>query len=136
MRRPARIPLTLSAALAGCAAAGGNMYAEPYALFEPHRAMQTQDMRPAFITAIDGVDRGINDNYPVSPGVHRVEVSVPGAFAMSDSVRVTFSIDAKPCMRYMLGAKQSLTSSRDWSPVVAAIEPIGECLRKFPAVKQ
>jgi hypothetical protein len=136
MRQLQRALLTLSGALLAACAAGGNMYAEPYALFEPHRAMQTQDMRPAFVTAIDGVDRGINDNDPVSPGLRRVEVSVPGAFAMSDSVRVTFTVDAKPCTRYMLGAKQLSTASRDWSPVVAAVEPIGECLRKFPSVKQ
>jgi hypothetical protein len=123
-----------AAALAACAA--GSMYDQPYALFEPHRTMQTQDMRPAYVVGIDGASRGINDNYPVSPGVHEVEVSVPGAFRMGDSEREKITIDAKPCMRYLLGAKQVSLASRDWSPVVAAVEPIGECLRKFPSVKQ
>ena len=133
-RRQQLLLIVCAATLAACAA--GGMYDQPYALFEPHGRSPTQDMRPAFVTAIDGASRGISDNYPVSPGVHKVEVSVPGALAMSESVRVTVEIDAKPCVRYQFGAKQLSTGSSDWSPVIAGTEAIGECLRKFPSVKQ
>jgi hypothetical protein len=127
--------LAASAVLLAACATGG-MYDQPYSLFEPHAPRQTQEMRPAFIVAIDGSDRGISRNDPVSPGVHEVEVSVPGAFRMGDSERAKITIDAKPCMRYQIGAKQVSMASTDWSPVVANTEPIGECLRKFPQVKQ
>jgi hypothetical protein len=134
MKQPQLLLIVCATALAACAA--GGMYDQPYALFEPHATSPTQDLRPAFVTAIDGESRSIRSNDPVRPGMHKVEVSVPGAFAMGESVRVTVMVEAKPCVRYQFGAKQLSTESRDWSPVVAATEPIGECLRKFPAVRQ
>lgn len=135
MQKHVRVLLAAGAALLAACATGG-MYDQPYALFEPHRTSPTQDMLPAFITAIDGVSRNIKSNDPVTPGVHEVEVSVPGGFRMGEVEHATIKVDAKPCMRYQLGARQLSLASREWSPVIANAEPIGECLRKFPSVKQ
>jgi hypothetical protein len=121
--------------LAACATEGG-MYDQPYALFQPQGTRPTEEMRPAYITAIDGVARNIGNNDPVTPGVHEVEVTVPGAFRMGQSEYAKLTIEAKPCVRYLLGAKQLSLASTEWNPVIAGTEPIGECFRKFPSVKQ
>jgi hypothetical protein len=39
-------------------------------------------------------------------------------------------------VRYLLAAKQLSLASTEWNVVVAATEPIGECLRKFPSAAQ
>jgi hypothetical protein len=135
MEKRALVLLTAAAAVLTACATGGGMYDQPYALIEPHRTSQTQDMLPAFITTIDGVSRNIKNNDPLSPGVHEVEVTVPGGFRMGESEHATIKIDAQPCMRYQLGAKQLSLASREWNPVIANAEPIGECLKKFPSVK-
>jgi hypothetical protein len=134
MKKNAR-PLFAAGAVVLAACATEGMYDQPYALIEPHGTRATQEMVPAFITAVDGVDRNIKHNDPVSPGVHEVEVTVPGGFRMGESEHATIKVDARPCMRYQLGAKQLSLASREWSPVIANVEPIGECLKKFPSVK-
>ncbi|HTT13160.1 MAG TPA: hypothetical protein VMG60_19990 [Burkholderiaceae bacterium] len=135
MKRQSGMLLVTCALLVAACATGGGMYDQPYALIEPHGSRAAQDMRPAFISAIDGVSRDIKNNDPVTPGVHEVEVSVPGGFRMGESEHATIKIDAKPCMRYQIGAKQLSLASRDWSPVIANAEPIGECMKKFPSMK-
>ena len=74
--RIALLAASVAAALGGCA---GNMYTQaPYAQFVPERRSATEDTRPAMVMRVDGhmVDATRDD--PVSPGVHKVEVSVPG----------------------------------------------------------
>jgi hypothetical protein len=121
--------------LGGCAAGGGGMYSEPYALLEPQQRMAVADTRPAFVMKIDGrnVDMGRSDPVPV--GKRSVEVSIPGPPGMSDPDRDTLEIDAKPCTRYYLAARRSSPTARDWKAFVAENEPIGECVRKFQAAK-
>ena len=80
---------------------------------------------------VDGVDRAINRNDPVAPGMHQVMVSVPGPQGMSSPGRDTLSIEAKPCTRYRLAARRSSRTATDWSAFVAEVEPIGECQKKF-----
>lgn len=111
--------------LGGCA--GSGMYAEPYALFEPERKSVTADTRPAFVMKVDGRNVAINRNDPVKPGVHEVEVSIPGPPGMSDPDRDTLSIDARPCTRYYLAAKRSSPTARDWKAFISATEQIREC---------
>jgi hypothetical protein len=128
--------LAASAMLLAACATGGGMYDQPYALFQPQAAKPTEEMRPAYVTAVDGVSRNIGNNEPVSPGLHEVEVSVPGGLRMGQSEHATLKIEAKPCVRYLLAAKQLSLASTEWNVVVAATEPIGECLRKFPSAAQ
>jgi len=112
------------------------MYSEPYALFEPHERSQAQELQPAFIMSIDGKSRGIKDNSdPVTPGKHRVELSLPGPRGMSQPKYQTIEVDAKPCVRYRFAARRDSPTARDWYATVEATEPIGECLKKFPDVK-
>jgi len=115
------------------AQAARGAYAKPYALFEPQRKMQVADTRPAFIVKIDGHNVAIDRSEPVPPGVRTVVVSIPGPKGMSNPSRATVEIDAKPCMRYYLAARRSSPTARDWAPFVAATEPIGECMRRFPS---
>ena len=130
-----RVP-TLAASIAllgGCA--GENMYAQPYAKFVPEQRSPTEDTRPAFVMRIDGhmVEMGRDD--PIPPGMHKVEVSIPGPPGMSDPGRDTLEVDAKACTRYYFAARRSSRTARDWEGFVAAAEPIGECRKKFPDAK-
>jgi hypothetical protein len=123
--------LAAAAVLAACAS-GGGMYDKPYALFEAEQRSVPGDTRPAFVLKVDGSDRTINQSDPETPGVRQVMVSIPGARGMGDSKHDTLTIDAKPCTRYYLAARQPTVSSSDWKAFVAASEPIGECVKKFP----
>ncbi|HEX6018611.1 MAG TPA: hypothetical protein VFZ28_10965 [Burkholderiaceae bacterium] len=129
------IAIALSTLLLAACASGG-MYNEPYALFEPRERSNVQELRPAFVLSIDGKSRAVNDNNePVTPGKHRVELSLPGPLGTSNPVYKTIEVDAKPCTRYRFGARRDSPTARDWYPTIEATEPIGECLKKFPAVK-
>ena len=122
--------------LAACASGGGSPYAEPYALFESHESSQVQELRPAVVLSIDGRSRAIGDrNDPVTPGKHKVELSLPGPMGMSSPKYETVEVDAKPCMRYRFGARRDSPTARDWYATIESREPIGECLKKFPDVK-
>jgi hypothetical protein len=120
------------AVLAACAG-GGGMYSQPYALFEPEQRSLVEDtLRPAFVLKIDDENRAINDtNLPVTPGLRKVVVSIPGPPGMSSPLQETITIDAKPCTRYYLGARRTAPGARDWSAVITNMEPIGECQKKF-----
>ena len=108
------------------------MYSQPYALFEPEQRSRVEDtLRPAFVLKVDDENRAINESLPVTPGMRKVVVSIPGPPGMSSPLQETITIDAKPCTRYYLGATRSAPGARDWSAVVTSSEPIGECQKKF-----
>ena len=123
--------LAASASLLAACAGGGNLYSQPYAQFVPEQRSATEDTRPAMVMRIDDrmVDATRDD--PVAPGVHQVEVSVPGPPGMSDPKRDTLSVDAKACTRYYFSAKRATRTDTDWHGFVSASEPIGECKKKF-----
>ena len=135
MTRHAAFVFAASAVLLpACAYAGA--YDQPYALFEAHEGSRIQELEPAPVVAIDGKSRGPRDKSdPVSPGAHKVELSIPGPRGVSSPGRATLEVDAKPCVRYRFAARRSAPNARDWHAVVESTEPIGECLKKFPAVK-
>jgi hypothetical protein len=139
---PARHALRVVAATAALAAAlataphaadaAGSAYSKPYALLEAQRQMQVADTRPAFVMKVDGRNMSIDRPEPVPPGKRMVVVSIPGTKGMSNPSRATIELDVKPCTRYYLAARRSSPTARDWSPFIAASEPIGECVRRFP----
>ena len=132
--RTALLATAVAAAIGGCAT-GGGMYSQPYAQFVPERRSATEDTRPALVMRIDDrmVDATRDD--PVPPGVHKVEVSVPGPPGMSDPKRDVITVDAKACTRYYFSARRATRTDTDWHGFVSESEPIGECLKKFPDVK-
>ena len=123
--------MLLASLVAGCASVGDGVYSSPYAIFEADRRSPAQDTRPAVPVKVDGEDVRVGDHRPVPVGMRTVEVSVPGARGMSQSVRETLTIDAKPCTRYYLAARRSSMTSDDWTAFVESTETIGECARKF-----
>jgi hypothetical protein len=127
--------IVLLAFVAPLPAAAAGLYATPYALFEPERRSAVQDTRPAFVMKIDGKNVAIDRSDPVPPGTHTVELSIPGAPGMSQSIRDTVTIEAKPCTRYYFSARRSSRTARDWEAFVAATEPISECRKRFPDAK-
>ena len=121
--------VTLSAAALLCGCAGASMhsaYSEPHVAFVSEHRMGTQGVLPAIVRKIDGraVIEGRSD--PVKPGVHAIEVSVSG---MAEGNPKTVSVDAKPCMRYYLGAKRDPATGQIAAQVTAT-EPIKECSAK------
>jgi hypothetical protein len=120
--------------LAACASCTGGLYNQPYALFDQAQGSEIEPLQSAFVTAIDGVKRPAGDYFePVTPGIHRVELSIPGPVGMSTSARDTLQVDAKPCVRYRFGARRSANST-DWHATLESTEPIDECRKKFPSV--
>lgn len=107
------------------------MYSQPYAQFVPERASATDDTRPALVMRIDDRMSDPTRDDPVSPGMHTVEVSVPGPPGMSDPKRDVLKVDAKPCTRYYFSAKRATRTDTDWHGFVSSSEPIGECVKKF-----
>lgn len=104
---------------------------EPYVLFQPARRSGVRDVEPATIVAIDDLPMRRARAEPLYPGLHHVEVSVPGPRGMSRPGRRTIVVDARPCTRYYLGVKRSSRMSRDWDVFVDQAEPIGECEARF-----
>ncbi len=132
MKMRSWFPVSLLAATAAMA----GPYDQPWSQFETEGASQVRDTRQAGIMKIDGkaVSRpGRGD--PVAPGKHVVEVSVPGARGMSESVRKEVEIDAKPCTRYIIVAARKSRTGDDWFAKVDRDEPIGECRKKFGTAK-
>ena len=128
-RTRSRLLLAASATLLGACA--GSMYSQPYVEFVAEQRSPTQDTRPAFVMRVDGQTVTMGRDEAFSPGVHKVEVSIPGPPGMSSPDRDEIEVDAKPCTRYYFAAKRSSRTARDWEAFVAAAEPMGECKKKF-----
>ena len=113
------LPLFAAASLlAACSPAMHSVYSEPYVIFVAEHRKQLQNVIPAVIMKIDGKEAaGAKD--PVKPGRHTLELAVTGV-----ADRKTLSVDARPCMRYYIGARRS---GAEISPFVSEEERILEC---------
>ena len=80
-RTRSRLLLAASATLLGACA--GSMYSQPYVEFVAEQRSPTQDTRPAFVMRVDGQTVTMGRDEAFSPGVHKVEVSIPGPPGMS-----------------------------------------------------
>jgi hypothetical protein len=116
--------------LAACAGEVGQ-YSQPYGLFAAEGRRPVEDERLAIVTAIDGHSVDIRRQDPVPVGTHIVELSIPGAPGMLEAGEEKVQIEVKPCVRYYFAAKRSSPTARDWHVVVAGVEPIGECVKKY-----
>ena len=103
----------------------------PYAVFEAARHSAIRDIHPATIMRVDDAPtiRPYRTD-PVAPGLHTIEVSLPGPLVMgSQTKRQQLVIDAQPCTRYFIAAKRSSRTARDWRAYIEGSEPIAECER-------
>jgi hypothetical protein len=123
----------LSAMLLACLPAAAGYYDAPYAQFHPGNRSAVRDVARATITRIDDIQVRPGRSDPVAPGVHRVEVSVPGPRGMSKPGHQVLVIDARPCTRYYIAAKRSSRTSHDWAAYIDEVETIGECAARFKA---
>lgn len=116
--------------LPGLAAAGP--YDQPYGLIESGDRSQTRNQEPVAISRIDGAStRNPRRPDPVAPGKHAVEISFTSARAVVGDDLKTIEIDVQPCKRYRVVAQYHTSASGKWDPVVASVEDIGECRKKF-----
>jgi hypothetical protein len=114
---------------AGPAAAGP--YDQPYGLIESGDRSETRKEATVAISRIDGAStRNPRRPDPVPPGKHAVDVSFASAAVVGDDMKV-IEIDVQPCKRYRVVARYQNKVSGKWDPVVASVEDIGECRRKF-----
>ena len=107
--------------------AGALAYQSPYVMFEAAARSPVRDVHPATIMRVDGAHAGPHRAGPLTPGVHEIEVSLPGPMAVGKPTRQTLVIDAQPCTRYFVAAARSSRTSRDWQAYVERSEAIGEC---------
>lgn len=133
MKKPAPGSSALIAALLAACASGGSS-SQPYAIIQAQPIALTETMAPAYVMAIDGLNRALRNDLPVNPGTRKVDVSIQTTGG-GDPPRDTLTIEAKPCTRYLLAAKRSSATSRDWRAFVAEERPIEECVKQFPAAK-
>ena len=114
----------------GFAAAGP--YDQPYGLIESGDRSQTRKHETVAISRIDGEStRNPRRPDPVAPGKHSVQISYSSARATVGDEMKTIEIDVQPCKRYRVVSQYHNTVSGKWDPVVAFVEDIGECKRKF-----
>jgi hypothetical protein len=129
---PQRMLLVAALALVTVPALAGP-YDQPYGLIESGDRSATRKHEPVAISQIDGRStRNPRRPDPVAPGKHTVEISFASARVVGDQSK-TLGIEVQPCKRYRVVAQYQTAVSGKWEPVVAAVEDIGECRRKFMA---
>jgi hypothetical protein len=113
----------------GSAAAGP--YDQPYGLIESGDRSEVRKEATVAISRIDGVStRNPRRPDPVTPGKHAVDISFASAAVVGDDLKA-IEIDVQPCKRYRVVARYQNKVGGKWDPVVASVEDIGECKRKF-----
>ena len=116
---PLRTSLLAAASLlAACSPSMSSVYSEPYVIFVAEHRKQLAGVIPAVIMKIDGMEAAGRKD-PVKPGSHTLELAVTGV-----ADRKTLTVDAKPCMRYYVGARRT---GAEISAFVSEVEPIKEC---------
>lgn len=113
-------------------ATAAGQYEQPYGRVESGSRMQTQKHEPAAITKIDGKStRDVRRSDPLAPGKHVVTVRFSSARTVVAEQSQTIEVDVQPCKRYLIAASYESKVHGHWTPVVQAVEDIGECTRKF-----
>ena len=106
-------------------------YDAPYSIIQAQQRSLVHDTQPATIMRVDEERMNPRRSDPVKPGIHVVEVSVPGPKGMAMPGRQVLVIDAQPCTRYYIAARRPTHTSRHWEAYVDQSEAIGECTLRF-----
>ena len=110
-----------AALVAACSPMMASVYSEPYVIFVAEHRKQMQNVIPAVIMKIDGMEAA-GRKEPVKPGRHTLELAVTGV-----SDRKTLEVDAKACTRYYIGARRPSPNAAEIVAFVSEAEPIKEC---------
>jgi len=117
--------LVAAAIVAGGCAATAQQYSKPYVLFAGEHNQRLQGVVAANIVSIDGERIPGGAQPPFPPGKRTVEVALPQTATGSAPIMRTITIDAQPCTRYYIGARNP--TATEFEPVVGTTEPIKEC---------
>jgi len=117
-----RILVAAVLAASGCASVH---YSKPYVLFAGEHNQRLQGVVAANIVSIDGERIPGGAQPPFPHGKRTVEVALPQTAGQSAPIMRTITIDAQPCTRYYIGARNA--TATEFEPVVATTEPIKEC---------
>ena len=130
MKKALMLLAAMACLVPGVAAAGP--YDQPYGLIESGDRSQTRKQETVAISRIDGEStRNPRRPDPVAPGKRAVEISFTSARAVVGDDLKAIEIDVQPCKRYRVVAQYHTSVSGKWDPVVASVEDIGECRKKF-----
>ena len=117
--------LAAAAIVAGGCAATAQQYSKPYVLFAGEHNQRLQGVVAADVVSIDGERIPGGAQPPFPPGKRTVEVTLPQTAGGTAPLVRTITIDAQPCTRYYIGARNVTATA--FEPVVATTEPIKEC---------
>ena len=109
-------------AASGCASV---QYSKPYVLFAGEHNQRLQGIVATNVVSIDGERIPGGAQPPFPPGKRVVEVALPQTAGGSAPIVRTITIDAQPCTRYYIGARNA--TATEFEPVVGTTEPIKEC---------
>jgi hypothetical protein len=127
----ARIALVVFAtvALTGCATS--RPYAEISGEKINHANPHEEDV---FIMAIDGrLDLTRPKTALVEPGQRQLILQSVRQVKVTNKSGADVPLNAKPCLRYRFVARhESITHVTPWALVLANVEPIPECISRFP----
>ena len=117
-----RLLVALALTAGGCASV---QYSKPYVLFAGEHNQRLQGVVAANIVSIDGERIPGGAQPPFPPGMRTVEVALPQTPGQTAPISRTITIDAQPCMRYYIGARNATETS--FEAAVTTTEPIKEC---------
>ena len=116
-------------ALAGCATS------RPYAEISGEKINHANPHEEAvFIMAIDGrLDLTRQQTALIAPGQRQLMLQTVRQVKVTNKSGADVPLNAKPCLRYHFVARhESITNVSPWTLVLASVEPIPECIARFP----
>jgi hypothetical protein len=123
-------PIVLIAmALTGCATS------LPYAEVSGEKVTRADPREEeVFVTAIDGkLDLRGSKTATIEPGQRLLVLDTARQGRSRNRTGAYVPLNAKPCLRYYFVARhESMTQVEPWSLVLTNVEPIPECVAKFP----
>ena len=123
-----RTPFVIGSALLLASCVADPVYTAPYSLFTTEQVISMTDNRRAFAFEVDGSALAKGDSMAVKPGLRTVQLRIGEG---SNYASRQLTVDAQPCMRYIVVASRSSATDDDWTPGLNRSEPIGECNSKF-----
>jgi hypothetical protein len=131
MNRMPLVAIPAALALAGCASAGGNPYAEPWSVIQTDIARSADPhVIPVIVNRVDDRNAYPGNTAVIPPGAHAITIDVPPRKGFP-ATQHTFDLVTEPCMRYYVAARLKSFATQDWDPIVRSTARIGECDEKF-----
>jgi hypothetical protein len=123
------LTLLIAVALTGCATSG------PYAEVSGEKVTRADPREEeVFVVAVDGkLDLRESKTAFIEPGQRLLVLDSVRLGSSRNRKGAYVPLKAKPCLRYYFVARhESMTDLEPWSLVLTNVEPIPECVAKYP----